>query len=164
MNPTFLKTGDVLHCTGNRFVSKLIRFFTKSKYSHSAMFIEIWGQAYIIDAQKDGVNVRPFDAWKEKYNYTFEVYRLNADLDYKALSIRALTKVGHTGYDFESLLIRHPFALMTNSFWKLDKDDYNRMTCSEYVAWVYGSERAYRFSPEDLHSWCLLNNFVKVEF
>jgi uncharacterized protein YycO len=164
MNPTFLKTGDILHCVGNRFVSKLIRKFTKSKFSHSAMFIEIWGQAYIIDAQKDGVNVRPFDAWKEKYNYTFEVHRSPDQIDHKALAIRALTKVGNTAYDFESLLFKHPIAILTNGFWKLKEEEYNKMTCSEYVAWVYASQKAYRVSPEDLYNWCLSNNYISIKF
>lgn len=163
MNPTKLKTGDILHCTGTRLVSKLIMKFTRSKFSHTAMFIEIWGQAYVIDAQKDGVNVRPFDVWKNKYGYVFEVHRLENEPDYKALAIRSLTKVGNTSYDFESLILKHPFRLITNSFWKVDKNEYNRMTCSEYVAWVYGAERAYRLSPEDLYNWCLINNFTKVE-
>jgi uncharacterized protein YycO len=162
MNPTLLKTGDILHCTGHRLISKLIKYFTKSKFSHSAMFIEIWGQPYIIDAQKDGVNVRPFDAWKEKYDYTFKVYRSTKEIDHRTLALRALTKVGNTGYDFESLLIKHPITLVTNTSWKLNKDDYNRMTCSEYVAWVYGVERSYRISPQDLYNWCVINNFYEV--
>ena len=162
MNPTLLKTGDILHCTGHRLISKLIKYFTKSKFSHSAMFIEIWGQPYIIDAQKDGVNVRPFDVWKEKYDYTFKVYRSTKEIDHRTLALRALTKVGNTGYDFESLLIKHPITLITNTSWKLGKDEYNRMTCSEYVAWVYGVERSYRISPEDLYNWCVINGFYEV--
>lgn len=63
MNPTFLKTGDILHCSGKKLLSRLIKKATKSKFSHSAVFIEIWGQPYILDAQIDGVNVRPLNDW-----------------------------------------------------------------------------------------------------
>jgi hypothetical protein len=70
-----LVTGDILHCTGKRPLSKLIRFFTKSKFSHTALFIRIWDQPYVIDAQKDGVNVRPWEEWIKEYDYSFIVSR-----------------------------------------------------------------------------------------
>jgi hypothetical protein len=36
------------------------------------------------------------------------------------------------------------------------------MYCSEYVAWVYGVEKAYRFSPQDLYDWCKSNFFYEI--
>lgn len=161
MNPTNLKTGDILHCSGKRLLSKLIKKFTRSRFSHSALFIEIWGQAYIIDAQADGVNVRPFDEWKNKYDYSFVVNRSSSEFDSIALSKRAMTKVGNTAYDLEGLLIRQPFQLLTGK-WKEKGDTAEKMYCSEFVAWVYGVEKSYRMSPEDLYLWCNLNNFYEV--
>jgi hypothetical protein len=164
MNPTNLKTGDILHCSGKRLLSKLIKWFTRSEFSHSALFIEIWGQPYIIDAQKDGVNVRPFSDWKVKYAYTFIVHRApEGDIDEQALAKRALTKVGSTAYDIESLIARQPFELVTGK-WKEKGDTTERMYCSEFVAWVYGVEKAYRMSPEDLYHWCRLNNFKEINY
>ena len=52
-----LKTGDVLHCRGKKLISKMIRWATKSQINHTALFILIWGEPYIIDAQDNGVNV-----------------------------------------------------------------------------------------------------------
>jgi uncharacterized protein YycO len=162
MNPTNLKTGDILHCTGNKFISRAIMKLTKSKFSHTALFIEIWGQPYVIDAQKDGVNLRPWDAWREQYNYTFIAHRSpDGELDRIALSKRALTKVGHTAYDFESLIFRHPMQIATGK-WEDKKDPYEKMTCSEYVMWVYGMEKAYRISPENVYRWCVMNSFGEV--
>lgn len=163
MNPTKLKTGDILHCSGNRLVSRLIKRFTKSTFSHTALFIEIWGQAYVIDAQKDGVNLRPFSEWKKEYDYDFIAHRpSDGELDSVALSKRALTKVGHTAYDFEGLILRHPWQLLTGK-WDQKGDPYERMTCSEYVMWVYGMEKAYRISPENVYRWCIMNGFTEVE-
>lgn len=161
MNPTRLKTGDILHCSGKRLLSRLIKKFTRSKFSHSALFIEIWGQPYVIDAQADGVNVRPFDEWQKKYNYDIIVNRFSGELDREALSKRAMTKVGHTGYDIEGLIIRQPHKLITGE-WKEKGDTTERMYCSEYVAWVYGVEKSYRMSPEDLYLWCKLNQFHEI--
>jgi hypothetical protein len=160
MNPTNLKTGDILHCTGKKLLSKIIRKVTKSKFSHTALFIEIWGQPYIIDAQKDGVNVRPFDAWKDMYGYDFEVSRPES-IDEKELSMRALTRVGHTGYDIEGLIFKQPIELLTGK-WKIKKNEQERMYCSEFVAWVYGVEKSYRMSPQDVYEWCKMNHFNEV--
>jgi hypothetical protein len=161
MNPTRLKTGDILHCSGKRLLSKIIKKLTRSKFSHSALFIEIWGQPYVIDAQSDGVNVRPFDEWLKKYDYNFIVHRFSGELDRMALSKRAMTKVGHTGYDIEGLVIKQPIKILTGT-WKEKGDTTERMYCSEYVAWVYGVEKSYRMSPEDLYLWCKLNQFHEI--
>jgi len=161
MNATALKTGDILHCSGKRLISRLIKKATKSKFSHTALFIEIWGQPYVIDAQNDGVNVRPWHDWQEKYNYEITVHRSSELVNEKTFAQRALTKVGHTAYDFEGLLVRQPVELVTGKW--LEKGDTTKaMYCSEYVAWVYGVEKAYRFSPQDLYDWCKANFFYEV--
>jgi uncharacterized protein YycO len=162
MNPTNLKTGDVLHCRGKRLLSNLIAGATKSKFSHTALFVEIWGQPYVIDAQKDGVNVRPWDAWMKEYDYTITAMRSPNKLQEKSFAARALTKVGHTGYDFESLFLRQPSKLLTGK-WKIKGNEDERMYCSEYVAWVYGVEKSYRMSPEDFYNWCIINNFTEIK-
>jgi len=161
MNPTFLKTGDILHCSGKKLLSRLIKKATKSKFSHSAVFIEIWGQPYILDAQIDGVNVRPLNDWLKKYNYNITVHRSSNLVNEKTFAQRALTKVGHTAYDFESLLIRQPIELLTGK-WVEKGDTTKAMYCSEYIAWIYGVEKAYRFSPQDLYDWCKANFFYEI--
>jgi uncharacterized protein YycO len=161
MNPTFLKTGDILHCSGKKLLSRLIKKATKSKFSHSAVFIEIWGQPYILDAQIDGVNVRPLNDWLKKYNYNITVHRSSNLVNEKTFAQRALTKVGHTAYDFESLLIRQPIELLTGK-WVEKGDTTKAMYCSEYIAWIYGVEKAYKFSPQDLYEWCKANFFYEI--
>ena len=157
-----LKTGDILHCSGKRIVPRLIKAFTRSPFSHSALFVEIWGQPYIIDAQKDGVNLRPFEAWKKEYDYDYIVHRQIGDYNEQELAKKALSKVGHTAYDFESLILRQPKELLTGK-WNIRKDEQTKMYCSEFVAWVWGADLSYRMSPKDLYDWCLLHNFVEKE-
>lgn len=161
MNATALKTGDILHCSGKRLISRLIKKATKSEFSHSALFIEIWGQPYVIDAQNDGVNVRPWNDWLEMYDYKITVHRSSDLVNEKTFAQRALTRVGHTAYDFEGLLVRQPIELMTGK-WIEKGDTEKKMYCSEYVAWVYGVEKAYKFSPQDLYEWCKANFFYEI--
>jgi len=115
----------------------------------------------VIDAQNDGVNVRPWHDWQEKYNYEITVHRSSDLVNEKTFAQRALTKVGHTAYDFEGLLVRQPIELVTGK-WIEKGDTTKSMYCSEYVAWVYGIEKAYRFSPQDLYDWCKNNYFYEI--
>lgn len=161
MDSSILQTGDILHCSGKRLLAKLIKKFTDSRFSHTALFIEIWNQPYVIDAQVDGVNVRPFHEWKSKYGYDIVAHRSNSEFDRVALSKKAMSKVGHTAYDIQSLIFRQPHKILTGA-WREKGNTEEKMYCSEFVAWVYGIERAYRMSPEDLYLWCKLNNFKEV--
>jgi hypothetical protein len=97
-----------------------------------------------------------------KYNYELTIHRSSDLVKEKIFAQRALTKVGHTAYDFEGLLLRQPIELLTGTW--LEKGDKNvKMYCSEYVAWVYGIEKSYRFSPEDMFEWCKNNYFYEIK-
>lgn len=163
MDKSDLKTGDVLHCMGSGLLSRIIGFFTKSEITHSAMVIEVWGMICVIDAQADGVNIRPFDEWEKKYNYkwicTRPVYQQY--LDQKSIAIRATSKSGSTAYDFNGLLIRHPFRLISNRY-KMRFRETEKMYCSEFVAWVYNIPHFYRLTPNDLFKYCVSHEFVNV--
>ncbi len=164
-----LKTGDILHCKSNRLLGKIIRWVTKSKFaSHSAVVVECWGQIYIVDAQKNGINPKPLKAWLNEYKYDVVVARLKlGPKDPKAFSIRAFTKVGLTGYDFGSLIFKHPWKAITGK-WRKQRKPEDKMICSEYVAWLYHIEDAERISPHDLynHTHARASGFVnyKLEY
>lgn len=158
-----LKTGDILHCTGKRLISKIIKRLTKSEFSHTAIFIEIWNKPYIIDAQKDGVNIRPFNEWVVDYNYTFKVHRSPNFVNESTFAIRAMSKCGTTAYDLEGLLLKQPFEILTGK-WKNRgiRKECDKMYCSEYVAWCYGWEDCYRMSPRDVYEKCLKEGFIEI--
>lgn len=161
MRIELIQTGDILHCRGRRMISKLIMRFTKSKWSHTALAIRISGDLFIIDAQKDGVNLRPFSAWHKEYQYEFLVHRSTSQIFPNTLQQRALSKVGHTAYDFVSLIARQPIELVTGK-WKENKDPERKMYCSEYVAWVYSHPHYFSMSPEDVYRWCLDLEFKEI--
>ncbi len=159
------KTGDIFHCSGERLLSRLIKRFTKSKFSHSAVFIEIWNQAYVMDSQSKGTNLIPFDEWEKKWNYTYEVHRsplLFDETKRREFAIKALSRSGNTGYDFISLLIRQPLYLITGKWKEKESRKHKRMYCSEFVAWSHGIESSYRMSPQDLYEYCNNNDFIKL--
>jgi hypothetical protein len=148
------KTGDIFICRGNSLIAKGIRWATKSYYNHAAIFIEIWGQPYMMDSSSKGTNLIPFDEWEKIFNFEYVVYRNPNLTDYKTFSIRAVSKSGNTGYDFHSLLLRHPIEILTGK-WKYKGEKENeRMYCSEYTAWTHEIDHAYRMSPQDLLEYC----------
>jgi len=157
------KTGDVLHCRGKSLLSKTIRWATRSEINHTAIFIWIWGEAYIIDAQDNGVNVKPLKNWIDEYDYGFVVQRSKTPLDEKRIAVKAMSKVGLTAYDFEGLIVKQPIELLTGKWRKKrKKGEDDKMYCSEFVAWVYGLEDSYRTSPHDFLEYCKKNNFETV--
>ena len=120
-----LKGGDILHCSGTRLISRLIKRFTKSDYSHTAYVAEIWGKVYIIDSQRDGTNPRPLDKWLKKYQYNIIVARTKmSKSDRHVEAIRAFDKSGSTGYDLVTLFVRQPWKILTGRWakWMAEKD------------------------------------------
>lgn len=152
------KTGDVFHCRGKGLVSKLIMYFTNSKYSHTAMFISIWEHGYVIESQgnilypkKDGVQLIPYEKWLE-LGYEFEVSR-KIDVDERSIAVRSLSKL-HVSYDYVSLLIRKPLDM----FFNIKLSDHSRLDklfCSEYVGWILEIDGFYNMTPKDIHSYML---------
>ena len=138
-------------------------WFTKSEYSHAALFLEVWGQPFIMDAQKDGIQLRSYEKWCRKYKYKVTAYRVQDGLlDQRAFSLRAASKSGFTGYDYISLLFRHPIGLLSGK-WHQENSKERKMTCSEFVAWSYGIKDFYLMSPQKLYEYVVDNGFSDVE-
>lgn len=125
------------------------------------MFISCWGQPFIIEAQAKGVYIIPFDEWKTNWKYKYFVLRSPEEINEHEMATKAMSKLGHTAYDFKSLLIRMPIKLITGS-WREKKDEQEKMFCSEFVAWCHGIEHSDRMSPRDLYTWCAMNSFIKI--
>ena len=161
-----LKTGDILHCTGYGFPSGIIKWLTKSKFSHTAVFISIWGQPYIIDVQSKGVIPKPFDYWEKKYAYEYIVSR-DETLDEKEWALRAMSKVGMTSYDYINLVVRQVIyrlwlKLTGWHLWIKVKSEEHEMVCSEYVAWTHKITDWGKASPQDVYQYCINNPNIKT--
>lgn len=150
-----LKTGDILHCSGTSLLSRLIMKFTKSRFSHTALIVECWDRLYVVEAQNNGVNAKPFEVWRSKYTYSFEVSRPKDIGNKKEFSIAAFSKIGATPYDYVSLLFYQPLYILTGK-WKGRKNNSSegKMYCSEYVGWLFDFEKYWEMSPQDIFEKC----------
>lgn len=162
---TVAQTADLVMCRGKRVVSKAIMRATKSNWSHAAIFIKLEGRLFVIDAQRDGVNLRPFEAWHLKYNYEFEVFRSYSSNYQHApnyVKSRAFQKIGVTGYDFESLIIRQPIKLITGEWRVRVAKEGDRMVCTEFTAWSYSIPEWFKMDPDGMYNWIQENGLVQI--
>lgn len=158
--------GDTFHCWRESLIGNMIKKITKSKFSHTALFIRIDGEPFIIDSQADGTQLRHFDKWMAKYEYNFIVMRFTASI-YPAKTHRqaALRYVG-VKYGYADLL-RHLLYRKTGLWLGLDKE-HKRMVCSEYRMKVHDEFfdtedlRIEKMSPKDVFEWERERGFDKV--
>lgn len=152
-----LKNLDILHCKRKGVVPSLIRFFTKSRFSHTAIVIFIYDRPFILDAQAEGVNLRPFHIWKEEYQYSYEIARMVKNTSQKELDKilhRGMKHVTETKYDYMSLLWHHPKYILTGKWrGKKRQDALNRIYCSELIAYMYQMPFWWKRSPQSVYCY-----------
>ncbi len=155
-----LKDGDILICESDRLIPRIIKWVTKSKYNHSAIYLTVWDKEGVIEAQENGISWKPFDEWEKKYQYKYIVYRRKntSPVEIRYVAKRALSKAGYTGYDFVSFIFRHPYKLITGK-WKFrgKKEEEKVMICSEFVGWAYSMPSWWRMTPDDQKKYMEVN-------
>lgn len=159
-----LKHGDILVCRRNSFLSRLIRRFTKSEWSHTALFIEVWGKPCIIEMQSKGVELIPLEDWKEKWSYEFIAFRSRDSFDYKEMAKKALSVVGRkVKYDYFTFIFRIPYKLATSKYrYKGEEIETRRMICSQLTGWIRNLPDWHRMTPETQYRY-LRDNWKLVE-
>jgi len=153
-----IQSGDIFLTTSKKsFLSKAIRFFTKSKISHSELLIKTWDYPLCYGAIGIGVRGTDIVRWiSDKY---IIVRRPNKYLtginkeEEKRIATKACSRLG-IKYDFMSLLYYQViYQLFGKWKGKTEQKALNRMYCSEFVAWVYDLPNWWEKSPEDLLEW-----------
>lgn len=155
-----LQTGDVISTYTpfdwkriTTYMAPFIRFFTKYKWTHTAIAIEIWGKMFIVEAFLNGIIIKPLEDFPDHMKVC--VSRPKKEIDKKALSIKAMSKVSRTKYGFANALLFQTIYQVTGKWYGRTKDRHreNRFYCSEFVAWLYQEEfpRWYKTSPAVIH-------------
>lgn len=138
-----IKTGDILQVSGDKLTSKIIKKFTKSQWSHAGIFVWIWDELYVIEAEKRGIQITKWNDVKYQGGKTTskKLKLLKPDLEYRIneeeLARFVLPYCGTEPYDFIGLLSQ-AFFQITGIWWGKTKEAAEkRMYCSEFVAFVY---------------------------
>lgn len=139
-----LEDGDIVLCTGNGPMSRMIRWLTRSRFSHAAIILHWHGRVLVHEAVgSSGVRVWLLSACVRKYNGRVTLYRPTKEtrerLDLAALRRVALDHLG-TGYRtmglFQSawhLLVSRKKALKDFS----KRPPKREFLCSELVSACY---------------------------
>jgi hypothetical protein len=139
-----------------RYLSVLIRFFTKSFWNHSAIIYVASGIPFVAESDINGVVMYPLKNMSP--NKTIRIYSLNLPVD----SGRIVSRVGISKYDFRALFIHHLVNIYFG-IWIGPKSPgaaYERFTCSEFVAWCLNFPSAYRTRPDELDKHCRMHGKV----
>jgi hypothetical protein len=122
-----LKSGDILICRGHSWISKAIMAVTRGKWSHTATVAQIWGVIGVIEAQKNGVNFKLWQKWRNAWNYDFVAFRYKLPFNEKELMLYAFSFTGETKYDW--------FTFFRRAFGKRkqrnEMKEESRSICSE---------------------------------
>ncbi len=154
-----LQTGDILHCKGKRLLSRLIAFATNSEFTHTAIVKVEEGSVFIAEMQKNGCEFKTYENWQKVYDYKYVATRSNVSMD--NISIRIYKKLGYARYDFALLALRYPVKLLKSLIFNKEfsinrsRNEENRMTCSEFVAYCMGWSEPQDYSPKDVYNRCI---------
>jgi len=146
---------NVCFSTADGFFSKMIRWFTRSKVSHSLITYKDEGldKVLVLEANGRGFMLTPWAKWSESHTLVVRC-RMNLPINAHRTSIQDLANFLGSQYDYLSLLgfaLRRFFGRMVNPF-----NDRRKLVCSEAVArFLHGAGLpGYReygtWTPEDL--------------
>lgn len=135
-----IKTGDVLLVATKSWLGRVIRKVTKAKWSHAAIFVWLWGELFVIEAEKHGIQLTK---WSDpKYNsgnpkkrtllYLTPIKEVNE----KEMAMMMLPHVGVNSYDYIGLLDQLIYQY-TGKWIGRKSNGHNKFYCSEFVAYIY---------------------------
>lgn len=150
-----LQTGDIVLYRSNSLLSRLIRFFTMSEFSHAELIVKNWGYDELTGSVSIGVRGTDFYRYSKGKHISIVRHFDNRDgidsNEERRIAQRANFMKG-VKYDFLSLLWFQPIFQIINRWNGRTKEKAeNRMYCSEYVAWVYELESWWNYIPADLY-------------
>jgi len=136
------KDGDILMFKGKGLFSWMIRWKTKSEYSHAGIVAWWNDRLMVLEAVGKGVVARPISYSLKHYHGSFDYYKLKdetgiTDAKRSEMLIFAQEQIGKE-YDGKAVVMFF-FKLLFKS--KLNPNDHPNLTakffCSHYVAAIY---------------------------
>ncbi len=145
----FLKTGDIVFCSGGYLFSKIIQRLTKSTWSHVAVVYkdEELGRVLLLEAEPFvGIRLIPLSKYlrdykgkKRPYKGKIFVTRLNIPIDKEDLNTGISFGLDELTRPYDN---REIFRIMLRILFKMGKRERNRnYICSELVRDVYAKAK-----------------------
>jgi len=144
-----IKTGDILLVASDSWIGRIIRKVTKSEWSHAGIFVWLWGELFVIEAEKKGIQLTRWD--DEKYNsgkpkdkklmYLTPIEPVNE----KQMAMSMLPYVGTRNYDYASLIYQMIYQYTGKWIGKKNRGE-DKFYCSEFVAFIYHNKNKKYFN------------------
>lgn len=137
--------------TTNKILSRLVRWFTKSKVSHCFVIFEWLGEEWVLESEWAGIQIVPMSSFMARQNIIVETIELP---DVTMEDLKPALKDAGVPYDYSGLfgsifpIIGHWFKMRWSNPWNNSK----AMFCSEFIVkWFQemGFEPANNLVPED---------------
>lgn len=152
MNKMDYKTGDILFSNWQprlfkprTWISAMIRLFTKSYWSHTAVIRLDHGKVFVFESTIGGGKLTPIELWLRGKNVL--VYRPNESIH----ELYLIEYIGKVRYDYINTLIQQPFYQITGKWIGRKKEGDIFYNCSELISWVYNVSDSYKRTPAWLY-------------
>lgn len=142
------------------WLSSLIRLFTKSKYNHVGLFIESWGEMFLIEAIGKGVIVRPCTYMNRPGNDIL-ILEPNFDYDSKELSKKVTKQLGKS-YNYKLLILEQAWYRLTGDWWGRTNVNHNQeksFVCSSLIAWAFCFPEWWKWSAKEFYESNYFNHY-----
>jgi len=142
-----IKTGDIILYRTNHLLSKLIRFFSKSQWSHSSIVFDSWYKLFAAEADIEGVVPNTIeDSIKD---CEILILRPKFQFEEKPLDQLITSHLGKHRYNFFLLIVVQLIYQLTGK-WIAKGDDGDRLKraiCGQfnmYIWHVYSNEELFK--------------------
>lgn len=143
-----IKDGDIIFINGDSVVSKIIKFFTKSKFSHVGIAFWLEDRLMMVEAQTG--TLRRIINFSSFYNYA-DITVVSSPKSWNEVSGKALSKVGKAHYStIEAIGVGCREFMLINFNIDLKVIDVRGEICSEFVAKTYDLDEV-MISPQKLY-------------
>lgn len=164
-----IKTGDVFLSATDSWIGKVIRKVTKEKWSHAGIFVWLWGELFVIEAEKHGIQLMKWS--DEKYNNGNPKNRKllylkpKININEKDIAMLMLPYVGTRDYDYIALLEQVVYQYTGKWIGKKEKGN-NKFYCSEFVAYIYNQmdntyySKWWKINPGQIYDKKLFTQYI----
>ena len=154
-----LKTFDVLVVQNERWLSKLIRWFIGSKWTHVGLIVVLDEGIFVLESDnyrgvKAGIILSPISKYTESKRVLKFIRSIHSTED-KDIG-EYIKMAGRVKYDYFNLLFKLPIRYLSKKLLNLDiypgLNNPNRMTCSEFIGYVFKEyfDLYSKLSPSDI--------------
>lgn len=149
-----MQTSDLILISNRGVIASIIKFITKSQFSHVEVVERINDSNVLVGADFKGIKYKSIDTIKDQYICILRHKKWRQipfnEIQEEIIIEKIHSKVG-TKYDFVSLFSQIYYQTFHKWLGRKTTAD-KKFYCSEFGAWINGVSNYYELSPQDLYT------------